>query len=180
MLLGREFCQLGVIDVQERLIPAIHNAEPILESVGRLVSAARILSVPVWVSEQYPTGLGRSVSPIKDLVSSDETFSKTAFSCARDASINQHVASQRRRQIILCGVEAHVCVLQTALEFKLLGYDVSVVMDAVSSRKEISVEAALARMRAEEVRIVTAEMVLFEWIGDSSDPAFKDLRPMIV
>ena len=180
VLLDRNRAQLGVIDVQERLMPAIHEGTRVVENAIRLITAARRLSIPVWASEQYPKGLGHSVPEIAEVVADNELFTKTAFSCARDADLSAHVESLRRRQIVLCGVESHVCVLQSALGYREQGYDVFVVIDAVSSRAPSSMDAAAARLRETGVELVTVEMVLFEWIADATDPAFRDLRGLIV
>ena len=180
MLLDRNRAQLGVIDVQERLLPAIHEGPRVVSVIERLVAAARRVGVPVWASEQYPKGLGASVSAVAEILEPGETRTKTAFSCAADNEISAHVADLRRRQIVLCGVESHVCVLQSAIGFAEQGYEVAVVADGVSSRAPSSVEIALPRLRAAGVAIVTCEMVLFEWIGDAAESAFRDRRGLLV
>lgn len=180
MLLDRNRVQLGVIDIQERLVPAIHESARVVDVAQRLIRAARRLSIPVWASEQYPKGLGPSVPELASHLRPDEILVKTAFSCAKEPALSAYIEDLRRRQIVLCGMESHVCILQTAIDLKHHGYDVAVVLDGVSSRLPENVQAAVARMRHAGIWIVTLEMVLFEWIGDSGDPAFSDIRNLIV
>lgn len=179
MLINRDRSILFVIDVQERLIPAIHQGGDVIEGALMLIEAARRLSIPVRCSEQYPKGLGPTVPALREQLAENEIFSKTAFSCAEDAEIARSVGETRRRQLILCGVESHVCVLQTAIGFQTHGYDVFVVADAVSSRAPDSVDSAKARLLAAGVHVVTREMVFFEWLGAAGTPEFKELRHLV-
>lgn len=179
MLLDRGRSVLCVIDIQERLLPAMTGGDAMLDAVRKLIAASRRLSVPILASEQYPKGLGPTVPDLAGDLHKGEIFEKTAFSCARDTRLVEEIAATQRRQLVLCGIEAHVCVLQTALGFNAAGYDVAVVRDAVTSRHPDSVAAALERCTLTGIATPTLEMVLFEWLEEAATPEFKDLRGLI-
>ena len=147
-LLDHAQSQLLVIDVQEKLLPTIHAVEAMIERVRLVVAAARELDVPITLSEQYPKGLGPTQEALRHACgNAAPVFAKTAFSCLRDDALEAHLASRKnRKQLVIVGMEAHVCVLQTALDAVAEGYSVFVVGDAVSSRSASDVEAAKHRM----------------------------------
>jgi nicotinamidase-related amidase len=130
------------------------------------------------VSEQYPAGLGHTVSDLR-AAAGNEVHAKTEFSCLANPAIADRVAGLERRQLVVLGIEAHVCVLQSALDARDRGLDVFVVADAVGSRKPASREQALQRLRDEGVRIVTTEMVVFEWLRDAGSPHFRALSRLV-
>lgn len=172
--------QLVIVDIQERLAPAIPNADAALKSTLLMVAAARRLGVPVSVTEQYPKGLGHSVAPLREALGNDAAFfEKMHFSAMKDAAFAAHVARLKRNSVIVCGMEAHVCVLQTALDASAAGYDVSLAVDAVGSRAPLSVEIALRRMEREGIRLVTSEMVAFEWLDRAGTDDFKAIAPLL-
>ncbi len=179
MLLSADRSQLLVVDIQERLMPAMANPETVIDKTNLLISAARRLAVPVTASAQYPKGLGPVVPEIATHLSEDEVFDKLAFSCAADAALAVRVQGGQRPQLVVCGVESHVCVLQTALEFSGLGMEVSVVMDACSSRNPDNWALAGHRFRQNGVQTVSAEMVCFEWLGQAGTDAFRELSRLI-
>ncbi|MEQ8387735.1 MAG: hydrolase [Alphaproteobacteria bacterium] len=167
------------IDLQERLLPAMAAPGAVIQNVERLIKGARFLGVPQLASVHYPRGLGPLVTHLEELLRADEAMEKIAFSCMGDDGIARRVRELGRLQVILSGIEAHICVLQTALDLKALGYHVFVVSDAVSSRTEASKAAALDRLRGEDVAIVTTEMVLFEWLGKAGSPEFKKISALV-
>lgn len=180
-LLTAERSQLLIVDVQERLLPAMASGEGLVERVLVLAQACRRLDVPATASEQYPKGLGTMVPALVEGTAGAPRFEKLAFSCLADPPLCEHLArlrSKGRHQLVIAGIEAHVCVLQTALEARDRGYDVFVVADAVASRAPRSVEVAMSRMVAGGVVPVTTEMVVFEWLGHAGTKAFKDLSPL--
>ena len=179
MLIRREQSLLLIVDIQEKLAPAILNADGVVANAAKLIQAAQKLSVPMLASEQYPKGLGRTVPALRNLLPSVAIFEKTHFSCFGEAGVADRLRQTQRQQIIVCGMEAHVCVLQTALELKAAGYTTMVVADAVSSRQQENHALGLARLRGAGVEIVTTEMVLFEWIGQAGTPEFKSLLALI-
>jgi len=182
MLLDAKRSHLVIVDLQARLMPAIHDGEAILRNVKILLEAANRLGVPVTVTEQYPKGLGATVPPVQEALPAEAvTLAKTTFSAARDPGIAERVAGLRgggRSQLVICGTEAHICVLQSALEFKTSGLDVFVVADAVSSRSPHSVNAACARLLHASCQWVTTEMVAFEWMGEPATEDFRALAPL--
>lgn len=179
MLLQRDESVLLVIDIQERLLPAMDDPRMVVEHSGILLQAASELAVPIIVSEQYPKGLGLTVSPLRELAAGGRIFEKMAFSCADEPPILQHLKSLGRRQLLLCGIEAHVCVLQTALGLRREGYDVFVAEDAISSRAPGNMAAGRRRMTANNIEMVSTEMVVFEWLQIAGTPEFRTLSKLI-
>jgi nicotinamidase-related amidase len=167
--------RLVIIDVQDRLLAVIDGAYSVVSNCVKLVTAANRLGVPVAATEQNPTGIGPTTSVLVALI--PHTFGKSHFSAARQADFLAWAAAGGT--ILLAGTEAHVCVLQTALELKALGLRVAVIIDAVGSRTEASKQAALDRLRFHGVELVTVEMVLFEWLERYDRPEFRELLRLI-
>jgi len=182
MLLDRARAQLLIVDVQDKLLPAMHDGARMVERCGILLQAAQRLGVPATLSEQYRKGLGATVARLGNLKGDAPILEKSHFSCAADAGLAarvQALAAAGRRQLVVAGIESHVCVLQSALGFKDMGLEVSVVADAVTSRHPDSVALALDRCRAAGVHVVNTEMALFEWLHVSGTPEFKELSRLI-
>lgn len=179
MLINREKAQLLLIDMQERLLPAMAAPERALKQAIILAKAARVLDLPITVSEQYPKGLGHTVGPLKAEIGNTPVDEKVEFSCWKNAALRERITQQDREQVIVAGIEAHVCVLQTAIDLKAAGYAVYAVTDAMSSRSESSHEIAVARMRQADISVVTTEMVVFEALGAAGSPEFKQLSALI-
>lgn len=175
MLIRIETSCLLVVDLQERLMPAIHQAEHIIAASAWLIGIARRLNAPILASEQYPRGLGHTVAAIRDLLPADAFVEKTHFSCAAEQSCMRRIDGLGRNQVIMVGAEAHVCVLQTALDLRAMGKEVYLVADGVSSRSPRDVDLALERMRAEGVRIISREMAAFEWLRQAGTDVFRDI-----
>lgn len=173
---------LIVVDLQTKLSAAMPETEAELMTANArsLVEAAGLLNIPVLLTEQYPQGLGSTDTTITDLLSEDTLiFDKTGFSCCAAEGFTDTVASTDRKQVILVGQEAHVCVLQTALELLHLGYQVHVVEDAICSRKAEHKFYALQRMQQQGATITNYESVLFEWVKDSTHPEFKSISGLL-
>ena len=175
MLLQRAESQLLVVDMQERLAPAIKGIEAVERNCRLLLEGARELAVPVVVSEQYPQGLGRTLPTLLPLLGSNQAFEKMEFSCFANDNLRQALTGGGRRQHLLCGIEAHVCVLQSALDLQQAGEEVILVADAVGSRRPQNRDLALERAARAGIDIVSTEMVLFEWLRSAADPAFKSI-----
>ncbi len=175
MLLNKDDSLVLLIDVQEKLLPAVINKEALVQRCEWLLRLAQQMHVPVMTSEQYSQGLGRTVEQLLPYVDAKRCFEKVCFSCAKQADYLQCLNNMRKNQLILIGMEAHVCVLQTAMEVKELGFDVYVVVDAVSSRHELDLKYGLKRMKQEGIHLITAEMVFFEWVRLAGTPEFKAL-----
>ncbi len=177
-LLSRHESRLLIVDVQEKLVSKIVQLERMLANCRMLIQGAKILSVPVFATEQYPKGLGKLVPQLSELL--DKPSEKLRFSCAE--VLDWGTAAEQaddRYQIVVAGMEAHVCVLQTVLDLLGNGYQVYVVADAVSSRTEFDWKIALDRMSAAGATIVTTESVLFEWCEVSGTPEFKQISQLI-
>lgn len=172
---------LVVIDVQERLLGAMPKGvrERVVGQTDILLTAATTLQVPVMATEQYPEGLGPTDNVIRSQIAAEAVLEKTCFSCADVEKFTQLLSSHQRKQVILTGMETHICVLQTALDLKNQGYEVYVVEDAVSSRAKGNQYNALQRLRQAGVVITNVESVLFEWLGDARHEDFKTLAKLI-
>ena len=179
MLMRPDQSCLAVVDIQERLAPAMAEDDRVQANTGVLLHAAKSLRVPVLVSEQYPKGLGPTVGSLVAAIPGDAIIEKMTFSCLGERAFSSRWAKLGRPQVVLCGIEAHVCVLQTALDFVAEGIDVFVVADAVSSRTLENKSLGLERMRAAGAHIVSTEMVVFEWLGRAGTPEFKELSALI-
>lgn len=179
MLLDARHAVLFIVDIQARLAPAIDGAEAVIARTRILLTAADRLGVPVLVSEQYPQGLGHTDERLLPLPESAVVLPKTAFSAAEDPTIRTRLESLGRRQVVLAGMETHVCVLQTALGLRAADYEVAVAADAVGSRHPERKQLGLERMRDAGAAIVDSEMVVFEWLRDATNPAFRELSRLI-
>ncbi|KAA3628574.1 MAG: hydrolase [Proteobacteria bacterium] len=175
MLLQADRSLLLIVDVQEKLVPAIHEQRRVVENCTWLIRVAREIGVPVRASEQYPKGLGPTVPELMELLQPSELMEKVHFSCSAEESCREAILETGRDQIIVAGVEAHVCVLQTVLDLVELGKSLFVVADAVSSRDPRNAELAVARMRQAGVQAVSCEMVLFEWAHKAGTDQFRRL-----
>ncbi len=180
MLLNAAKATLLVIDVQEKLLPAMAEPERVLAKNLILLKAAAELSLPITVSEQYPKGLGSTVAEFK--TNSATVLAKNAFSCWRDDAIKTHMIAHHeggRPQVIVSGIEAHVCALQTSIDMAQAGFAVFAVADAMSSRKSESAALAFERLRQNGVQVVNTEMVLFELLEKAGTAQFKVLSGLI-
>lgn len=170
---------LLVVDVQSRLLPAIAAPERVVANTAVLIQAARRLNVPILVSEQNPRGLGTTVEALAAMVSPDEVAAKMHFSCLGDDGFGRRLAALGRSQAVVVGIEAHVCVLQTALDLVADDHAVFVVADATGSRAPDNHALAMARLRAAGAAIVSTEMVVFEWLEKAGTPEFRALTALI-
>lgn len=175
MLMHPDKSCLLVVDIQERLIPAIHEAETLVKNARWLIEIANELEVPVLTSEQYPQGLGHTSEQLLPLLKPENIMEKSWFSCMSEAVCNEKINALRPDQVIVIGMEAHVCVLQTVIQLKQQARDVYVVEDAISSRNPADKAAAIERMRGLGVHIVTREMVAFEWLQKAGTDQFRHI-----
>lgn len=175
MLMHADRSALLIIDVQERLIGAIHESGRVVENCRWLAALATRLEVPALLSEQYPKGLGPTVGELRQRFDPGNILEKVHFGVAQEPACLARVEACNRQQWVLAGIESHVCVLQTALGLLGRGREVFLVADAVSSRDPANVTLALERMRAEGVRIVSREMVAFEWLQRAGTDTFRSI-----
>lgn len=174
MLLRADLSVLLLIDLQERLQPAIDGAEQVLAASLWLTRVAQRLKVPILCTEQYPRGLGSTVPTLRSLLPADGIVDKIHFSALPEGRLLK-LPGASRPQFVVAGTEAHVCVLQTVLDLLAIGRQVLVVDEAVGSRRPADKALALARMRAHGADIVSREMVVFEWLGQAGTDEFREL-----
>lgn len=171
-----EDCVLAVVDIQEKLLPSIHEKDRVLRNSQLLIRLASILSLPVALSEQYPKGLGQSVSAIASLLEGVKPVEKLEFGCFGNADYCSAIGRfAGRNTLLVCGIEAHICVMQTVLGALNQGLMVYVAADAVSSRSELNWKIGVERMRDAGAVISSTEMMIYELLGKSGTPAFKEI-----
>lgn len=179
-MLHKEQALLTVIDVQDVLMPHDHEiVEAYLRQVNKLIQAAHILQFPILVTEQYPEKLGITTECVLKTLGDTPRLPKIEFGCLANAAFVAQLKNARRKQLLLVGMETHVCVLQTALEALEQGYEVYVVVDAVVSRRKSEYSIAMNRMRGAGVCCVSTEMALFELLRKSGTPEFKAMLPLV-
>jgi len=176
----RHLCQLVVIDVQQKLCAAMlaDEAETVVRNLGILLQSAQLLDVPSLYTEQYPQGLGATVDALQPWLGNVPRIEKTVFSCWQAPGFRQHLTGDRP-QIILTGMEAHICVLQTALDLQAHGHQVIIAADAVLSRRHANKENALQRLMQAGVIVSNTESIVFEWLGAAGSDAFKQISKLI-
>jgi nicotinamidase-related amidase len=175
MLIDAAKSTLVLVDFQSRLMPAIYRGNSVTGQAVRLGRIARLLGVPVIGTEQSPAKLGGNEAAVKQLC--EKTVGKIHFNACADGLLD--ALPQERRQIVVAGCEAHICVLQTALGLLAQDYMVLVVVDAVGSRRESERDTALARLQQAGVQLVTVETVAYEWVRNSEHPAFREILGLI-
>jgi len=179
--LEAEHCALVVIDIQEKLLPPIFHKEDLVRNAQLLIRAAEILKIPALLSTQYAKGLGATVPEVASLLTGTAATDKTMFSCFGSdvfCSLLKRLPGQRNT-LLLCGMESHICVTQTALAALREGYLVHIASDAVSSRTEWNWKIGLKRMRAAGAVISSTEMMIYELMRSSSSAEFKQLLPYL-
>ncbi len=178
-MLKQEETVLLFIDVQGRLHEIMPEKEMLDANLQRVIKGAQLLGIPVLVTEQIPEKLGPTNEPFKTMLDDAKTIAKTAFSCCGDLKFLTELRALGKRQVILVGVETHVCVYQTAMDLLESEYEVFVVADAVSSRAVENKDLALQAMRDAGARILPLEAILFALLRDAADPRFKELLKLI-
>lgn len=182
MLCQAQASQLLIIDIQERLCSTMPDKilAQVIKNTNILIEAANRLAIPVIRTEQYPKGLGPTHADIHGHDSEQHAvYEKICFSSCGATGMETHLRDVHRPQVIITGMEAHICVLQTAIELHALGKQVFVVEDGVVSRNKHNFRNAMARLRQAGIVITNTESVLFEWLKDASNPQFKDLSKLI-
>jgi nicotinamidase-related amidase len=180
MLLDATKSSLLVVDIQERLLPAMADGDRVVARTRILLKTADELGLPTAVSEQYPKGLGHTLPGL--IGNRAQVFEKLSFSCWRDTNIRQHFIALHengRPQVIVAGIEAHVCVLQTSIDMAQAGFAVFAVSDAMSSRTKESATLALTRMAHAGVEVINTEMAVFELLEKAGTPQFKALSALV-
>ena len=170
---------LSIVDIQEKFASHIDQWETMVEHTRKLIRAASLLEIPILVTEQYPKGLGRTVVEVEAIIPVFAPIEKTAFGCFGEPIYISAVEALKRKTLVLCGIETHVCMLQTALDALGRGYRVAIPIDATSSRAESNKNLAIERMRAAGATIASVEMIVMEWLADAQHPRFKEAQALI-
>jgi hypothetical protein len=166
------------VDIQEKLFALMHNNMSLEQKSITLISGLKVLDVPLLVTEQYPKGLGATINPLAILIDGNR-IEKRTFSCCDEASFDEELKTSGKKQVILFGIESHVCVLQTTIDLLEKGYQVFVVVDCVSSRSEEDKDIALRRLEQEGALLTTTESILFELCRSSKDESFKAISALV-
>ncbi|GAB4299293.1 MAG: hydrolase [Ignavibacteriaceae bacterium] len=178
-ILRRETTGLLIIDIQEKILPVVVNPDMVVNNSVKLIRGFNILQIPVLYTEQYPKGLGSTHKTIRDELIKSKLYIKMSFSCFGAEGLFSYLTNQNVSQIVVAGIESHVCVQQTVLDLLANGFRVNVAADAVSSRKEVDYSISLERMRANGAEITTTESILFELVTVSGTDEFRKISALI-
>lgn len=178
IILKKETTALLIIDIQERILKVIRKNEELVENVLKLIKGVKVLNLKTFYTEQYPKGLGPTLSILKTELT-DEALQKLTFSCSGAENLFAELKVNNIEQVVVCGIETHVCVQQTVLDLLANGFQVNVVADGVSSRKKNDYNTALSRMQNLGAEITTVESVLFELLEVCGTPEFKEVSKIV-
>jgi nicotinamidase-related amidase len=170
---------LLVIDIQVKLLNVMSEKEALLENVQKLIKGLQLLGVPIIITEQNPKGLGPTQQELIQLLPNVSPLPKFCFSCSQDKGFSDTLSKLNRRQILVCGIESHICVYQTAMELLQQGNEVQIVTDGVASRVASNKQVAISRLQAEGAKLTSTEMLLFELLKTAESPNFKEISRMI-
>ena len=180
MLMRKEDSLLLIIDVQERLVTAMDNPREVINNCAHLVAIAEELGIEYLITEQYPKGLGHTVQQLKDVLPEDTEFvEKTSFNALLEDGMKEKIKSYGKKQIVILGIETHICVHQTASALVEEGYDVYVIKDACASRTKYEFKQGIEAMSANGVKVSCVEIALFEWLKGAKHPNFKEVQALI-
>lgn len=178
-MLKLDTAALVIIDIQGKLWNVMYEKEALLENAQKLVRGMQVLGIPIILTEQNPRGLGPTVPDLSQLMPEVKSLPKFQFNCCQDRGFERAVKELNRNQILICGIESHICVYQTTLELLSLGYEVQVVADVVSSRVVRNRDIALMRMQSEGARLTLTEMAIYELLQTAENPKFKEMLRVI-
>lgn len=178
-VVDRSDAVLVLMDMQESLASAMERRDAVVRTSALLARVVRLLDVPLIVTRQYPEGLGDTVQALREAVGETVTVDKVTFSCLAEPAFAERLGALGRRQVLIAGMETHICVAQTALALLAEGYRVHVVADAVCSRRSMDHEVALERLRAAGAEITVAESVIYEALGRAGTPEFREVLAQV-
>lgn len=177
-ILPDETCAM-VIDMQERLMPAMWNREACEARAAMVMKGLRILDIPMMITQQYTKGLGSSVPSVYEAAGTTDYYEKNAFSCCQNEQIMGALKEMDRKNILIMGTEAHVCTLLTCIDLKAAGFQPVMVVDALASRRESDMKIGIQRAMQEGVLVTTSEAILFELTLSAKNPKFKEISALI-
>jgi isochorismate hydrolase len=178
-LLKSEKTALLIIDIQERILPVINNYQMVVDNTIKLIKGFKVLNLPIYFTEQYPKGLGPTVGSITEALGELKPFDKMSFSCSGAEELFNDFKKKNLSQIVVCGIESHVCVQQTVLDLIENNFQVSMVADAVSSRKEVDYKISLERIRTHGAEVTTTEAILFELLNVCGTDQFRAISKIV-
>ena len=178
-MLKLENTVLVIVDVQEKLSRVMYEKERLFENLQKLIKGARILGIPIILTEQNPKGLGPTIIEIANLLPNIKPIPKFSFSCFGDEKFLKELKASKRKQVLIAGIEAHVCVYQTAVDLVNSGYEVQVVADGVSSRTLENKQIGLEKVRSEGIGVTSTETALFELLRVAEGEKFKELLKVV-
>lgn len=179
MIVDESDCALLIVDVQSKLLDKINNKNEIIANINKAKSAFNILNLPILISEQYPKGLGKTEKSILNDVNNYSKIEKTSFSCFRSEDFCKKLKVSNKSQIIICGIETHICIFQTAYDLSNGNYNIFVLSDCVSSINYNNHIEGLNRLRQANIKIINTEMLIFDILKDSKHKNFKELSSLI-
>lgn len=168
-----------IIDIQERILPVIINYQMVVDNTIKLIKGFKVLNLPIYFTEQYPKGLGPTVSSITEALGELKPFDKMSFSCSGAKELFNDFKKKNLSQIVVCGIESHVCVQQTVLDLIENNFQVNLAANAVSSRKEFDYKTALERMNHHGAEVTTTEAILFELLNVCGTDQFKAISKIV-
>ncbi|UCE06013.1 MAG: hydrolase [bacterium] len=178
-ILNKKTTGLLIIDIQERINAVMKYRERVVKNTVKLINGFNILNVPIFITEQYRKGLGATEKPILNALKQADIVEKMNFSCCAALPLMEQLRVKKIQQIVICGIETHVCVLQTSLDLIAEGFQVHLVCDAISSRKKLDHTTAIDRMFQAGVILTTTESVLFELLEHAGTPEFKQISQLV-
>jgi nicotinamidase-related amidase len=179
LILDKSRAALLIIDIQEKILSVMQNPEAVVSNTIKLIKGFKILGSPILITEQYPKGLGPTQKDIANELGDTKVFQKMSFSGICAENLFSELKEKNIRQVVIAGIEAHVCVQQTALDLIHNNFQVNLAVDAVSSRKKIDYETVIDRMRKHSIEITTTESVLFEMLHESGTDEFRQISKII-
>ena len=178
-ILSKNRTALLIIDVQEKILNVMRNHEQLIININKLINGFKILKLPIFFTEQYPKGLGQTTELIFTNLKPEVPIQKLTFSCYGAENLFSNFRERKLDQIVVCGIESHVCVMQTVLDLLANGFQVNVPVDAISSRKEIDYNAAIMRFSNEGAIVTSTESVLFELLEECRSDEFKQISKLV-
>ena len=178
-MLNQEKTGLIIVDVQGKLARIVHESDALLSNIQILIQGCQILKLPIVWLEQNPQGLGQTVPELRELLKGYQSLEKNTFNACDSSSVIKAITESGVQQWLICGIEAHICIYQTALGLLSKGYDVEVVADCISSRSQANIDLALTKLQSKGVNLTSLEMCLYELIKDARKEEFKLILPLI-
>ncbi len=178
-MLEAKDCCLVIVDIQGKLAELMVDKDTLFKNTEVLIQTAKALEIPILWCQQVPKALGETVDSLRSLLCDDDPIDKHTFSCCDDEQFDNKLNAIKPKQAILCGIESHICVYQTAIDLLEKGIEVNVIADAISSRTKANKKVALKRMTAEGAKLSSTEMCVFELLKNAKHPKFKELAKLI-